>query len=56
MHLTIIVATLVMIAGLVLYFLAGGKPSETGRLMFLVGLFWVLARVGEATVQVIGPR
>ncbi len=46
------VALLVMVVGLILYALPNNpKTSEIGRLMFLVGLFFVLASVGGRSVR-----
>jgi hypothetical protein len=41
------IPTLVALLGLVVYFVAPGKASELGRIMFFVGLFWLVSTVSR---------
>lgn len=46
------IALLVMILGLLLYIVpANGKANEVGRIMFQVGLFFVLAAIGGKVLR-----
>ncbi len=43
-------AVLVMIVGLILYLATtAAKPTEIGRIMFFVGLFWTVYRIATKT-------
>lgn len=49
---TIILPFIVTVVGLVLYALASNaKPAEIGRIIFMVGLFWLVYLLAHTTLH-----